>query len=203
MASTNPDNNTTSSITQSFSISFAFAFVVFWLFVILFINKNSLSTITFNIILWVLLPIISYLLASTVNIINQSIVCGKSDAGMAFLGGLPTLGTVYIGMFISMFSICRIPVVSAVAPMLTKTTIDIISKSNKNNSNNNSNININSNSGNNSRNTNSINKCCPKRVTLETIEKEIPSLQGIAYGFYVLFSMMFGNVIGTGLSINC
>ena len=193
MATTNPDNNTTSSTTQSFGISFAFAFVVFWLFVILFINKNSLSTTTFNIILWVLLPIISYLLASTVNIINQTFVCGKTNVGQAFLGALPTLGTVFIGMIISMFSICRIPVVSAVAPMLTKTTIDITSNS-KNNSNTNNN---------NNRNINSINKCCPKRVTLEMIEKEIPSLQGIAYGFYVLFSMMFGNVIGTGLSINC
>jgi hypothetical protein len=198
MATTNPDNNITSSTTQSFGISFAFAFVVFWLFIVLFINKNSLSTMTFNIILWGLLPLISYLLASTVNIINQIFVCGKSDAGKAFLGGLSTLGTVYIGIFVSMFSICRIPVVSAVAPILTKTTIDIISKINKNSTNNSRNIN-----NNNSRNINSINTCCPKRVTLEMIEKEVPSLQGIAYGFYVIFSMMFGNVIGTGLSINC
>lgn len=171
--------------------SLAIAFPVAVLFVILsiFIFQFRDSISYFNIILWLGFPIITFLIVSVVNIVTQYVSCQKINAGKAFLGGLPSLGTMLLGLGISSISYCRIPVTSVFAPLIIGQSIDVTKDK--------STANINSLKNSNSK------ECCIPKLTLEAIESKYPIIPGISYGFYMLFSVMFGVVIGTGLSTIC
>ncbi len=195
MTQNNPDNKTTISTGKSLGISIAFSFICIWAYIVLFMFKNTLSSVIFNILLWFIIPVICYISSISVNVINQLSTCGTINIGSASLFSLITFGIVYIFTIISSISYCRIPIISAIAPSLTGITYNVTSKKK------NSNTNYNSSNISNSNNSNSCNSS--KNITLEMIESKLPSLQGISYGFYVFFGMLFGNVISTGLSINC
>ncbi len=115
--------------------------------------------------------------------------CGKVDAGKAALGSLPSLATVFAGLGIASISYCRIPVASVFAPMMIGKAVDVT----KNNSSSSVNALKNSNSK----------ECCVPRITLENVEDKYPLIQGMAYGFYIMFASLFGMVIGSGFSSIC
>ena len=80
----------------------------------------------FNYLLYGGLPILIYLLASIINILAQQLSSKSINVGRAFLGGLPSLGTVYLSLLLSYISYARIPVASAIAPLFLKTSVDVV-----------------------------------------------------------------------------
>ncbi len=115
--------------------------------------------------------------------------CKKIDAGKAAMGSVPSLATVFAGLGVASISYCRIPVASVFAPMMIGKTVDITK---------------NSSSGSvNALKNSSSKECCVPRITLESVEDKYPLIQGMAYGFYIMFASLFGMVIGSGLSSIC
>ena len=45
--------------------------------------------------------------------------------------------------------------------------------------------------------------CCAPSPSLKEVEKAHPSIMAASYGFYTFFAMMFGVVIGSGISSAC
>jgi hypothetical protein len=45
--------------------------------------------------------------------------------------------------------------------------------------------------------------CCAPSPSLKEVEKAHPSIMAASYGFYTFFAMMFGVVIGSGISSEC
>lgn len=181
----NPD--TRSSVTDS--LVTAFPVSIFFLLTTLVLFQFRDSIISFNLVLWLLFPCITFAITFLANIITQYVNCGKVDAGKAALGSLPSLATVFAGLGIASISYCRIPVASVFAPMMIGKAVDVT----KNNSSSSVNALKNSNSK----------ECCVPRITLENVEDKYPLIQGMAYGFYIMFASLFGMVIGSGFSSIC
>ena len=182
----NPDNTKFGS--DSFMVAVPVAIFFLFITILLFIFQQSIQP--FKLALWFGLPIITYLIISFVNMITQYSSCRKIDAGKAFLGGLPSLGTIFIALGIASVSICRIPIASVFAPFLIGNNVDIIKK-------NTSTVNNTSLKNSNSK------ECCTQKFILENIENNYPVITGISYGFYVMFAVLFGLTIGNGLSSIC
>jgi hypothetical protein len=174
----NPDNKITTSTIETFGISLPLGFVYAILLMILFMNKDNIPL--FNGVLWIIFPIIVFLLGTVVNIINQYISCHTVHAGNALLGAIPSLISVLVAMGIGSISFCRIPAVTVFAPFLVGNNVNIISNNGQ-----------------------SDKKCCPNTMSLSQVENSYPQLKGLAIGFYVIFGVLFGNVFGTGLSSIC
>ncbi len=181
----NPDIKvpTVDSLSIAFPVSILFALITIFMFQL----RDSIQY--FNLILWLGLPIFTIIIISVVNIISQYITCKNTNVGKALLGSLPSLGAIVIGLGIASISYCRIPVTSVFAPLIIGQTIDVTKD--KSTTNINSLKNINS------------KECCIPKLTLEMIENKYPLITGISYGFYIMFSILFGVVIGTGLSTIC
>lgn len=181
----NPDIKVPSvdSLSVAFPVSILFVLITIFLFQL----KDSISY--FNLILWVGFPIVTFLIAAVVNIITQYVTCRTTNAGKAFLGALPSFGSILIGLGIASISYCRIPVASVFAPLIIGQSIDITKDKQT--------VNINSLKNSNSK------ECCIPKLTLEAIETKYPIITGLSYGFYIMFSILFGIVIGTGLSTIC
>lgn len=154
--------------------------------ILLFQFKNSIQY--FKLVLWVALPIITIIITFGVNVIAQYISCRTTNIGKALLGSLPSAVAILMGLGIATISYCRIPVTSFFAPLILG-SIDVTK--------NKSTININSIKNSNSK------ACCIPKLTLESIESKYPLITGLSYGFYVMFSILFGMVIGTGISSVC
>jgi len=45
--------------------------------------------------------------------------------------------------------------------------------------------------------------CCAPSPSLKEVERAHPSIMAASYGFYTFFAMMFGVVIGSGISSEC
>ncbi len=182
----NPDNKVTTSTTGTFGLSIPLGIFYGLLLFILFLNKQTIPS--FNIFLWVVFPIIVYLMGFGVNILNQYVTCNTIDAGRAFLGSIPSTLSVIISMGFATFSYCRIPVTSVFAPFIMNQGVDVLA--------------------NNSTEPGNVKRaartyCCPEQVTLSQIEELYPQLKGISYAFYVFFGVLFGTVFGAGLSSIC
>jgi hypothetical protein len=166
-------NPGTSSVSiNALSIAFPAGCVLFIVTLFLFYAKDSIPS--FNVILWAGLPIIAFLIATGMLMASQYMYCKNVDSGKAFMGAIPSIVAVFIGLAISSVSFCRIPVVSIIAPFY-KSESD-----NKNSSN-----------------------CCKPPPSLESIEAKAPMVSGLAYGFYLFFSMLFGIVIGSETAVVC
>lgn len=172
---------------DSLSVAFPIAILFLLITIVLFQFRDGI--LYFNFVLWLGLPIITLIITTVVNIINQYITCKTTNVGKAILGAIPSLGSVLIALGIASISYCRIPVASVFAPLILGTTVDVTK--------NKSNTNINSLKNNSSK------ECCIPKLTLETIENASSFVAGISYGFYVMFGILFGMVIGTGFSIIC
>ncbi len=173
----NPDNKITTSTMETFGISLPLGFVYGILLMILFMNKDSIPF--FNAVLWIIFPVIVFLVGTVVNIINQYISCHTVHTGNALLGSIPSLISVLLAMGVGSISFCRIPVTSVFAPFLVGNNVNITS------------------------NGQSDKKCCPNTMSLSQVENSYPQLKGLAIGFYVIFGVLFGNVFGNGISSIC
>jgi len=181
----NPDSTTFNTD----SLAAAFPTAIIFLVVILFLFQLRDSIPGFKWILWFGIPIITIIIGACVNFASQYIVCKTTDAGKAFLGSLPLLAGVIIALLISSISYCRIPVASVFTPLVVGTNVDITK--------NMSNVSINS-----LKNIKSK-ECCTPKITLESIESKYPIISGLAYGFYVMFGVLFGMVIGNSVATIC
>jgi hypothetical protein len=172
------------------SLTVAVPVSIFFLFVTLILFQFRDSIPFFKRLLWVIFPIITLFIVSGVNMITQYISCKKINANKAFLGTVPSLITILIGLGIATIPYCRIPIATVIAPIIIGDTVDITM--NKSNSNN-----INS-----LKNTN-FKECCSPKLSLEKIESRYPLVIGLSYGFYIVFSVLFGVTIGNGISSIC
>jgi hypothetical protein len=152
-----------------------------------FLFRDSLSS--FKIILWVGMILIAFIISSIVNIVTQYITCKKVDAGKAFLGSVPSVIGTVVALGISSIDWCRIPIASFFSPFFIRKPAEITK--------NKATTNINSLKNSNSK------ECCVPKLTLEMVESRYPLLQGLSYGFYIMFGVIFGTVIGTGFSTLC
>jgi hypothetical protein len=180
----NPDTRETNvdSLTTGIPVAILFLSIT----VVLFQFRGFLPA--FNILVWVGLPFIIFAITTIVNVIYQYINCKTTNFGKGVLGALPSLGTAYAALGLASISYCRIPIASVFAPMIMNRSVNV-SK--------NRGVPINSLKNSNSK------ECCTPRLTLESIEETYPIIQGISYGFYILFASLFGMVIGSGLSSIC
>jgi energy-coupling factor transporter transmembrane protein EcfT len=183
----NPD--TTGSNTDSLLTAFPIGIFFLLLTIVLFQFRDSLSH--FNLILWVALPLVALIVVTVVNVTSQYISCRKTDVGKAVLGALPSLGTILVGIGVSSISYCRIPVTSVFGPLMIGDSIDVTK--------NVSTTTINSLKNSNSKGSYGV---TPK-LSQEVIDNQYPLVTGIGYGFYIMFSMFFGIVIGNGMSAIC
>ncbi len=180
----NPDMkvSTVDSLTSGIPVAILFLLIT----LLLFQFRDSLPS--FKLILWLGFPLLSLLIVSIVNMILQYASCKTTNVGKAILGAIPSIGAVLIALGVTSISYCRIPVASVFAPLVIGQTVDITQ-----NKSTVSNINSLKNSK----------ECCLPKLTLESIENRYPIVQGISYGFYIMFSILFSMVLGTGVSAIC
>lgn len=171
------------------TLAIAFPAGVFLFMITLLLFQSFSKQPFFTILLWVGIPFLSFIMSVLVLMGAQTSVCDKIDAGKAFLGSIPTVVAVLIGLGISYISYCRIPVASVFAPMFVDRGIDVVRSG--------SSQNVNA-----VRNTKNS-ACCSPILTLEAIEDKFPMVTGLSYGFYIFFSSLFGLVIGAGTATAC
>ena len=111
----NPD---THSFWLSIPFGIFFAFLIIVLFTVKLLPFFYVDSYLFKIVLYIGMPIVAFIMASIVNIVSQLSNCKKIDTGKAFLGGIPSFITVFIGLGISTIKIFRIPVASVFTPMI-------------------------------------------------------------------------------------
>jgi len=181
----NPDN--TSISFDSLAVSTPLGIFFFLVTILLFMFRSSIGP--FKLVLWIGLPLTVYIICSCVNLLTQYMNCRKIDAGKAFLGGLPSLGTVLLGLGLASISYCRIPIASVFAPLMIGKSVDVTKK--------NSTTTINSLKNSTSK------ECCTQKITLESIEAQYSIIAGAGYGFYVMFAVLFGLTIGNGIAAIC
>lgn len=178
---------TPSTNVDSLFMAFPVAILFFLITTVLFQFRDSFTS--FNLVLWLTLPILTFIIIAIVNVISQYISCKKTNIGKAILGALPSLVAILVGLGISSISVCRIPITTVLAQLMIGKSVDVTK--------NKSMTTINSLKNSNSK------ECCVSKLTLEAIENQYPLIAGISYGFYVMFSILFGVVIGTGVSSIC
>lgn len=180
----NPDMkvSTVDSLTSGIPIAILFLLIT----LLLFQFRDNIPS--FKIVLWLGFPILSLVIVSIVNMILQYVSCKTTNVGKAILGALPSIGAILVALGISSVSYCRIPIASVFTPLVVGQTVDITKDKSTV-----SNINSLKNSK----------ECCIPKLTLESIESRYPTIQGISYGFYMMFSILFSMVLGTGISSIC
>ena len=176
----NPDMKNTGMKTPSVNALYI-AFPISILFVLvtitLFYLKDSIPS--FGLVFKLSIPLAAAVITGAANIITQYTTCNTTNIGKALLGTIPSILAVIIGLGISSISYCRIPVVSVFAPLIMGKTTDITT------------------------NNSTSKECCTPKLNLRIIEDRYPILEGISVGFYMMFSILFGMVIGTGISRIC
>ena len=186
----NPDIKITGIKTPSVN-SLYVAFPISVLFVLititLFYLKNSIPS--FELVFRLSIPLAAAVITGATNVIIQYTTCNTTDIGKAMLGTVPTVVAIIIGLGLSSISYCRIPIVSLFAPLFMKKTVDVTTDKTS--------ASVNSVK-------NSISKeCCVPKLGLKALEQRFPLLEGLSVGFYMMFSILFGMVIGTGVSRIC
>lgn len=165
---------------------------------ILFYSKSTLTSTTFNIILWVCIPLIAFTVSFFSQIVIQLIRDSEQErerkkheekgiqlselnkeyynVSNAFYGGIPSIIASIIALGISSISYFRIPVASLFRSSYIK---EMKQKA-----------------GSNSK------RCCIDDVTLNQLESSSNGdmIMGAAYIFYTFFAMLFGIIIGFGIS---
>ncbi len=162
---------------------------ILFLLITAFLFNLRDSVGSFKIVLWSSLLLLAFVVSTGVNFASQYINCKKTDAGKAFLGSVPSVVGVLVALLISSISFCRIPITSVFAPLFVGKQVDITKDK--------STTTINSLKNSNSK------ECCSPNVTLEGVESKYPIVEGFSYGFYVMFGILFGTVIGSGFSSIC
>jgi hypothetical protein len=105
---------------NALSIAIPAGIILFVSVLLLFEFQRSIPY--FTAVLWIGIPILAFLITAVMNLVSQYMYCHHVNSGKALLGSIPSVFAVLIGLVVSSFSICRIPVVSIVEPLLTKKT---------------------------------------------------------------------------------
>jgi hypothetical protein len=176
----NPDNSVD-------GLYAAFPSAIFVFIIVISLFQVMSSHASFKWVLWIGIPLFGYLAAVGMNVASQYTACGGITFGKAALGGVPSLLAAWIGLGIASFETCRIPIATVFAPLFVGKTVDV--------TRNESNMAINS-----VRNSKA---CCTPKLMLEDIEANVPMVKGLGYGFYLLFAMLFGGLVGTGIAVVC
>ena len=186
----NPDiKNTSIKISSTNVLYIAFPISILFLLgtITLFYLKESISS--FELVFRLSIPLVAAVITGAANVIIQYTTCNTTNIGKALLGTIPTIIATIVGLGLSSISYCRIPIASVFAPLFIGKTVDI----------NTSNISANVK---NIKNSNTK-ECCIPKLNLTSLENTYPLIQGLSYGFYIMFSILFGMVIGTGISRIC
>jgi len=171
------------SLYIAFPISILFVLMTLTLFYL----KESIPS--FRLVFRLSIPLAAIVITGAANVIIQYTTCNTTDIGKALLGTVPIFVAIIIGLGLSSISYCRIPIVSLFAPLFMKKTVDVTTDKT-------------SASVNSIKNSTSK-ECCSPKLNLRTIEQRFPLLEGLSVGFYLMFSILFGMVIGTGVSRVC
>jgi hypothetical protein len=129
----------------------------------------------FRVVLYLGIPLFVYLLTAVVTLLAQYSGCGTVQVGDVFLYSLPSAGLSWIALFVSSFSLFRIPMASVIAPLFAPPPDTLENKD----------------------------RCCAPSMTLEAIELQSPTVKGFAYGFYLFFATIFGVLISIGFASMC
>ena len=172
------------------SMTLAGPVAIFFFILTVFLFRIWSPLPVFPILLWVGLPVTAFFVVAFVNMATQQATCRRVDAGKAFLGGVPSILTVLLGLAIASVTYCRIPVASVFAPLIVGEELNIVQNNSATNS-------LNA-----SRNR-TTKRCCTPRVSLEYVEQAFPDIAGCDYGFYVMFSILFGFVFGNSIATIC
>ena len=183
----NPDTMSSTNVTNTASstglyMGAAEAVILFIIIILLF--KFADDTIRGK-LLWILLPILAFVISTGLNVGSQYIVCGAINGKKALMGAISSPIAVLVGLAISSVDYCRIPVASVFAPLFTESSKNIVKRST------------------NSKNTKRGNSCCTQEAFLTDLEDKYPLLKMFSYIFYISFSVMFGSIIGTGVATVC
>lgn len=163
--------------------------ILFVLIIITFFNRMRMIGSSFWIIFYLSIPLAATVITGGTNIINQYTTCNTVDIGKALLGAIPTFIAIIIGIGISSISYCRIPIASLFAPFFMKKTVDITTANIPTSVNDVKKM--------------STKECCNPKLNLKKMEDVHPTLLGLSYSFYIMFSILFGTVIGTNISRVC
>jgi len=187
MSSSNPDTTVKTNGGSSIMIfAFPTAILMVMIVILLFYLKDYFNDI-FVYVLWIGIPFISFIITIIINFASQYSFCNNIDANKALLGSLPSVITIYIGIIIGSLSIFRVPIASVIVPFFTNNKMDITIGS--------KNIGLKNNQAN--------TQCCSPQYTLEQIETTFPLIKAMSFGFYILFSTLFGIVIGNSIATIC
>lgn len=159
------------------AIAFPVAILLTIFTIALFQFKEAIGA-NFVWILWGSILGVSYLLAVGVHLLSQYMSCHTIQSSKAFLGGLASALTSAIALGVSSLAWCRLPVASVIAPFMAPTAPASAANA-------------------------SAAACCTPALHLEPLERKIPLLSGVSYGFYVFFGSLYGILIGNGLSSIC
>jgi len=175
--------------TSPLGSSFIGAIILFVIVLAIFQLFSSSSYM--NYVIYLVIPIIVYLVAALQNIVFQYTSCGSIDAGKAFLGAVPSIGLTYFSLLLAWMPMMRVIVSSVTAPMIISNLDDLSTRPTY--------------GGGRMRNARRSggNMGGGVRAVLEDVEKENPMIKGLSYGFYLFFGMLYSGVIGAGLSANC
>lgn len=165
-----------SDLTSVDTVSYAVptAICVFFASFMLFQMENVWPY--FRIVLYLALPLMVYLLTSVVTLLVQYSGCGSVRIGDVFLYSIPSAVFTWIALFVSSFSLCRLPMASVIAPLFAPPLPP----------------------GGEDKE-----KCCAPNLSLETIELQSPMVKGFAYGFYLFFTTVFGVLVSSGFASAC
>lgn len=107
-----PDPDKSSSASYTYSTSVILAVFVACM-VILFCNDAiKLTQTTRNVLLYIFIPVMSFLLSGGIALLGQYFACGSIHAVSAFTGSILTPITVGAALILSAFSIFRAPIIS-------------------------------------------------------------------------------------------
>lgn len=182
----NPDITKSSNLN---SLLTGLPVAILFLLITAFLFNLRDSVGSFKVVLWSVLLALAFVIGSGVNFATQYVSCNTTNAGKALLGSVPTIVGVLAALIISSFSYCRIPITSVLAPLFVGKQVDITKDK--------STATINSLKNNISK------ECCLPKLTLENVESRFPLVAGLSYGFYIMFGILFGTVIGSGMSSIC
>lgn len=140
---------------------------------ILFFSYPYLETN--RIALYIGLPLLAYVIAFITHIITQYAVCEKVNVAKVAIGSVTSLVLSLVALLLASITMCRIPVISAFAPLFKDaTTVPAVK-----------------------------NSCCKKEESVEALETRNPNSKGVSYAFYMIFAMLFGVTYGNSIAVNC
>lgn len=105
--------------------TFSLAIFVTLAIIVLYSSQKQISlSMNFNLIIWVIVPIVTYFAGLALSIMGQQISCNNIDIASAFATSWPILVFVYCALIVSLLSYVRAPVTSLFVQIPNVTVLD-------------------------------------------------------------------------------